>query len=91
MSKDSHVTAQNAHSFPVREGEKFRFSSSWKKLNFSTLFSDFSSRGSLLMLPQLIFITFVVCTAEISEFHAFFLLFFRALWKFFVGVLWRLR
>ena len=34
MSKDSHVTAQNAHSFPVRVGEKFRFSSSWKNLNF---------------------------------------------------------
>ena len=28
------------------------------------------------MLLQLIFITFVVCTAEISEFHAFFLCFF---------------
>ena len=76
MSKDSHLTAQNAHSFPVHEGEKVRFSSSWKKFNFSTLFSDFSSRGSLLMLLQLIFITFVVCTAEISEFHAFFLCFF---------------
>ena len=90
MSKDSHVTAQNAHSFPVGEGEKFRFSS-WKKFNFSTLFSDFSSRGSLLMPLQLIFITFVVCTAEISEFHVFFLCFFRALWKFFVGVFRRLR
>ena len=76
MSKDSHVTAQNAQSFPVRKGEKFRFSKSWKKFNFSTLFSDFSSRGSLFMLLHLIFITFVVCTAEISEFHAFFLCFF---------------
>ena len=28
------------------------------------------------MLLQLIFITFVICTAEISEFHAFFLCFF---------------
>ena len=28
------------------------------------------------MLLQLLFITFVVCTAEISEFHAFFLCFF---------------
>ena len=34
MSKYSHVTAQNAHSFPVREGEKFRFSLSWKNLIF---------------------------------------------------------
>ena len=31
------------------------------------------------MLLQLIFITFVVCTAEISEFHAFFLVFSRTL------------
>ena len=46
MSKDSHVTSQNAQLFPVREREKLRFSSSWKKFNFSTLFSDFSSRGS---------------------------------------------
>ena len=76
MSKDSHMIAQNAHSISVREGEKFRFSSSWKKFNFSTLFSDFSSCRSLLMLLQLIFITFVVCTAEISVFHAFFLCFF---------------
>ena len=34
MSKDSHVIAQNAHSISVREGEKFRFSSSWKNLIF---------------------------------------------------------
>ena len=34
MSKDSHVTAQNAHSFPVGIGEKLRFSSSWKNLIF---------------------------------------------------------
>ena len=34
------------------------------------------------MLLQLIFITFVVCTAEISEFHAFFLCFSRTLENF---------
>ena len=44
MSKDSHVTAQNAHSFPVREGEKFRFSSSWKNLIFQPC--------SLISLPS---------------------------------------
>ena len=74
MSKDSHVTAQNAHSFPVREGEKFRFSSSWKKFNFSTLFSDFSSGGSLLMLLQLIFITFVLLKL-VNFTRSFFVLF----------------
>ena len=77
MSKDSHVTAQNAHSFPVREGEKFRFFIELENFNFSTLFSDFSSRGSLLVLLHLIFITFVVCIAEIAEFHTFFLCFSR--------------
>ena len=76
MSKDSHVTAQKAHSFSVREGGKFRFSLSWKKFNFSTLFSDFSSRRSLLMLLQLIFITLVVCTAEIVNFTRSFFVFF---------------
>ena len=82
MSKDNHVTAQNVHSFPVREGEKFRISSIWKTLIFNSVFSDFSPRGSLLMLLHLISITFVVCTAEISEFHTFFLV-FRVLWKIF--------
>ena len=46
------------------------------------MFSDFSSRGSLLMLLQLIFIPFVVFTAEISEFHTFFLCFSRTLENF---------
>ena len=64
MSKDSHVIAQNTHLISMCEGENFRFSSSWKKFNFSTLFSDFSS---------------VVCTAEISVFHTFFLCFFEKL------------
>ena len=73
------MTAQNAHSFPVREGDKFRISSSWKNLFFNSVFSDFFSRGSLLMLLHLISITFVVCTAEISEFHAFFLCLSRPL------------
>ena len=73
MTKDSHVTAQKLHSFPVREGDKFRISSSWKILLFNSVFSEFFSRGSLFMLLHLKSITFVVCTAEISEFHVFFL------------------
>ena len=82
MTKDSHVTAQNAHSFPVRERDKFRISARLKNLLFNIVFSDIFSRGSLLMLLHFISITFVVCTAEISEFHAFFLCLSRPLEKF---------
>ena len=81
MTKDSHVTAQMRHSFPVREENKFRNLSSWKILHFNSLFSEFFSLGSLFMLLLFIFITFVVCTAETSEFHAFFLCFSRPLEK----------
>ena len=81
MTKVSHVTAQTRHSFPVREGDKFRISSSWKILLFNSVFSEFFSGGSLFMLLHLISITFVVCTAEISEFHGFFLCLSRPLKK----------
>ena len=79
MTKDSHMTAQKRQSFPVREGDKFRISSSWKVLLFNSVFSEFFSRGSLFMLLH--FITFVVCTTEISEFHTFFLCLSRPLKK----------
>ena len=42
MSKDSHVTAQNAHSFRVREGDKSEFLRVGN-FYFSTLFSLISS------------------------------------------------
>ena len=68
LTKDSHVTAQTRHSFPVREEDNFRILSSWKILHFNSVFS----LGSLVMLLHFIFISFVVCTAEISEFHTLF-------------------
>ena len=82
MTKDSHVTAQKLHSFPVHEGDKFRISSSWKILLFNSVFSEFFSCGSLFMLLHLISIRFVVCTAKISDFHTFFLCLSRPLEKF---------
>ena len=81
MTKDSHVTAQTHLSFPVPEEDKFRNLLSWKILHFNSLFSEFFSLGFLFMLLPFIFITFVVCTAEISEFHAFFLCLWRPLKK----------
>ena len=91
MTKDSQVTAQTRHSFPVREEDKFRNLSSWKILHFNSAFSEFFFRGSLFMLLPFIFITYVVCTAEISEFHAFFLCLSHPLKKNFVGVARHLR
>ena len=70
------------YSFPVREEDNFRILSSWKILHFNSVFSEFFSLGSLFMLLHFIFITFVVCTAEISEFHAFFLCLSRPLENF---------
>ena len=49
---------------------------------FGLLVPECFSLGSLFMLLQFIFITFVVCTAEISEFNAFFLCLSRPLENF---------
>ena len=64
------------------EEDKFRILLSWKILHFNSVFSECFSLGSLFMLLHFIFITVVVCTAEISEFHAIFLCLLRPLEKF---------
>ena len=76
------MTAQTRLSFPVREEDNFRILLSWKILHFNSVFSEFFSLGSLFMLLHFIYISFVVCTAEISEFHAHFLCLSRPLKKF---------
>ena len=65
MSKDSHVTTQTRHSFPVRE-KKQKFIE-LENFAFQLISSLNSSLGSLFMLLPFIFITFVVCTAEIKR------------------------